>query len=64
MIGAETFTCSAAALLVNVPSRVTIEIARAVVLVPTLFEENATDCKAAWYCATVALPLRVSTPPE
>ena len=38
----------------------TIEIDRVVVLV--LVEENVTDCKAAWYWAGVALPLKVSTP--
>ena len=40
----------------------TIEIDRVVVLV--LVEENVTDCKAVWYWAGVALPLKVSTPPE
>ena len=34
------------------------------VAVLVLVEENVTDCKAAWYWAGVALPLKVSTPPE
>ena len=63
----DTLTCSAAGLLfsapyVAVPSMATIEIDRVVVFV--LVVENVTDCKAVWYWATVAVPLKVSTPPE
>ena len=57
-----TSTLSAAELLVSELSRATIESDRVVVLV--LVVENVTDCKAAWYWAGVALPLKVSTPPE
>ena len=61
-----TLTLSAAVLLAIEPvsfvSRATIESDRVVVLV--LVVENVTDCKAVWYWAGVALPLRVSTPPE
>ena len=55
-----TLTLSAAAVLDSELSAATIEIARVVVLV--LVVENVTDCKAVWYWAGVALPLRVSTP--
>ena len=62
MSGAKTYTSSKAVLLVSLLSRATIEIERVVVLV--LVEENVTDFKAVWYWAGVALPLKVSTPPE
>ena len=57
-----TLTLSAAELLVSELSRATTEIARVVTL--ALVVENVTDCRAAWYWAGVALPLKVSTPPE
>jgi hypothetical protein len=58
----DTLTCSAAELLSSDPSMATIESDRVVVFV--LVVENVTDCKAAWYWATVALPLSVKTPAE
>ncbi len=58
--GYATPTLSVAAPLPSEPSMATIEMARAVVLV--LVVENATDSRAAWYWATVAVPFRVSTP--
>ena len=57
-----TTTCSAVGSLSSGPSLAMMEIARAVVFV--LVVENVTDSKAAWYWAGVALPLKVSTPPE
>ena len=40
----------------------TIEIVRVVVF--ELLVENVTDRRAVWYWATVAVPLKESTPPE
>ena len=59
-VASATLTLSAAAVLDSALSAATIEIARVVVFV--LVVENVTDCKAVWYWAGVALPLRVSTP--
>ena len=65
VIGAETRICVVAVSLLiggaDAESLTTIEMFRVAVLV--LVEENVTDCKAAWYWAGVALPVRVSTPP-
>ena len=59
-------TCSAAELLgaspVSLESSATIDSDRVVVTV--LVVEKVTDCKAVWYWAGVAEPLRVSTPAE
>ena len=60
--GSATSTLSAAEVLTSELSGATIEIDRVVVF--ELVVENVTDCKAVWYWAAVALPLRVSTPPE
>ena len=59
-VASATLTLSAAAVLDSALSAATIEIVRVVVFV--LVVENVTDCKAVWYWAGVALPLRVSTP--
>jgi hypothetical protein len=58
----DTLTCSATGLLSSDPSIATIESDRVAVFV--LVVVNVTDCKAVWYCATVAVPLSVNTPPE
>ena len=60
--GSETSTLSAAGLLPTDWSIATIEMARVVVFV--LVVENVTERKAVWYCAGVAVPLSVNTPPE
>ena len=57
-----TFTCSGAEMLASAPSMATTEIDRAAVF--GVVVENVTDCRAAWYWAGVALPLKVSTPPD
>ena len=44
------------------PSMATIESDRVAKML--LVVENVTDCKADWYWATVAEPVKVSTPPE
>jgi hypothetical protein len=58
-----TLTLSAPVLLVVGEARLSsamIEIDRVVVF--ELVVENVTDCKAVWYWAGVALPLKVSVP--
>ena len=61
-----TSTVSAPVLLgtspVSFASKATIDSDRAVLVV--LVVENVTDCKAAVYWLGVALPVRLSTPPE
>ena len=57
-----TLTVSDTGLLVSVPSDTKSVSVLGVVLV--LVVENVTDCKAAWYCATVASPLSKSEPAE
>ena len=61
VVASATSTVSAAALLVSELSAATIEMARAVVVV--LVVEKVIDRNAAWYCAGVPLPVKVSTPP-
>ena len=62
--GAETVICVVAVLLFTLPvspnrqRRSKCSESSCCVLV----EENVTDCKAVWYWAGVAVPLKVSTP--
>ncbi len=59
---AATMTCSTAEVVSCAASTTLIEIARVVRFAPLV--ENVSDCKAAAYCAGVAVPVRVSTPAE
>ena len=56
------WTLSAAAVLVSLLSMATTESERVTEL--WLVLENVTDRKAVWYWAIVAVPVKVSTPPE